>query len=246
MIELKEVVKEFRGGWLRRRGPIRALDGVSLRVEPGSSVGIVGLNGAGKSTLIRILLGYTRPTSGSVTIDGREPRDYVQAHGIAYVPERATLPGGWKVRHALATCAMLGDVPGDAAAAVDHAIARLGLTALADRPIGELSKGNVQRVAIAQALLAADRQVMVLDEPGDGLDPVWIAELRAIVEEWRAADPTRIVIVASHTLPEVERIADTILLLHRGRVEADLSHRDGTTLEESFLARIAELPSVLA
>jgi ABC-2 type transport system ATP-binding protein len=245
MIVLKEVVKEFRGGWLRRRGPIRALDGVSLTVESGSAVGIVGLNGAGKSTLIRILLGYTRPTSGSVTIDGREPRHYVESHGIAYVPERATLPGGWKVRHALATCAMLGEVPGDTEDAVDRAIARLGLTPLAERPVGELSKGNVQRVAIAQALLA-DRKVMVLDEPGDGLDPVWIAELRAIVEEWRAADPTRTVIIASHTLPEVERIADTILLLHRGRIEADLSRRNGRTLEESFLARIAELPAVHA
>ncbi len=240
MIELNEVVKEFRTGPFRTRGRIRALDGVTLRVEPGSSIGIVGLNGAGKSTLIRILLGYTRPTSGSVTIDGMEPREYVEANGIAYVPERATLPGGWKVRYALGTFAMLGEVPGDVWERVDRAIERLGLTPLANRRIGDLSKGNVQRVAIAQALLA-DRSVMVLDEPGDGLDPVWIAELRSIVDEWRAADPQRIVIVASHTLPEIERIADTILLLHNGRIEADLSPHEGRSLEESFLERVAEL-----
>lgn len=241
MIELKEVVKEFRAGPLRRRGRVRALDGVTLRVDPGSSLGIVGLNGAGKSTLIRILLGYTRPTSGSVSIGGADPRGYVESRGIAYVPERATLPPGWKVRYTLGTFAMLGDVPGDVWQRVDGALERLGLAPLADRRVGDLSKGNVQRVAIAQALLA-DRSVMVLDEPGDGLDPVWIAELRTIVEEWRAADPSRIVIVASHTLPEIERIADTILLLHNGRIEADLSPRDGRSLEESFLERIAELP----
>src|SRR5688572_2529496 len=97
MIELNEVVKEFRTGPFRTRGRVRALDGVTLRVEAGSSIGIVGLNGAGKSTLIRILLGFTRPTSGAATIDGIEPREYVEANGIAYVPERATLPGGWKV-----------------------------------------------------------------------------------------------------------------------------------------------------
>src|SRR5690606_22423940 len=96
-----------------RRDPVAALDGVSLRVQPGAALGIVGLNGAGKSTLIRILLGYARPTTGSATIDGVAPRAYVEANGIAYVPERATVPGGWKVRHALGTFAMLGDAPGD-------------------------------------------------------------------------------------------------------------------------------------
>lgn len=242
MVELTEVVKEYRRGWTRRRDPVKALDGVTLRLLPGTATGIVGLNGAGKSTLIRILLGYARPTSGLATIDGMSPRAYVEAHGVAYVPERATIPGGWTVRHALGTFAMLGDGPDDPWEAVDRVLDRLGLTPLANRPTRSLSKGNVQRVAIAQGLLA-DRAIMVLDEPTDGLDPVWVAELRTILSEWRSANPRRMIIIASHTLPEVERVADTVLLLHNGRFEGDLTGNDESRLEERFLARVTELPA---
>src|SRR5687768_2016788 len=113
MIELNEVVKEFRAGRSASKPLINALDGVTLSIAPGSALGIVGLNGAGKSTLIRILLGYARPTAGTVTIGGLPPRRYVETNGVAYVPERATIPRGWSVRHALGTFAMLGDVAGD-------------------------------------------------------------------------------------------------------------------------------------
>ncbi len=243
MIELVDVVKRYRAGPLvGRREAVTALDGITLRIPPGSALGIVGLNGAGKSTLIRILLGYARPTSGSATIDGLLPRAYVEAKGVAYVPERATFPGGWTVRNALGTFAMLADAPGDPWAAVERAIDRLGLTHLANRRLRSLSKGNVQRVAIAQAILV-DRSIMVLDEPTDGLDPVWIAELRAVLSEWRSADPRRILVIASHTLAEVERLADSVLLLHNGRIEGDLSPSGHVPLEERFLARVSELPA---
>ena len=101
----------------------------------------------------------------------------MEREGIAYVPERVAIPPQWTVRGALVAYAMLGDLGDDAPERVEAALRRLGLEELADRRVGRLSKGNVQRLAIAQALLG-DRELMVLDEPTDGLDPVWIAELR--------------------------------------------------------------------
>jgi ABC-2 type transport system ATP-binding protein len=149
------------------------------------------------------------------------------------------IPPHWTVEHALRAFAMFGDVPGDAWARVGWALDRLGLHALAGVRIGKLSKGNVQRVAIAQALLA-ERTLMVLDEPTDGLDPVWVARLRELVAEWRDADPNRTVILASHNLPEVEKLADRVLLLHNGRLEGNLTP-DGRTLEDALLDRVRGL-----
>jgi ABC-2 type transport system ATP-binding protein len=238
MIRLSGVSKRY-GGLLG--GGVLALDGVDLRVDPGSALGVIGLNGAGKSTLLRLLLGYVRPSGGEARIRDLPPREYVERHGIAYVPERVAIPGQWTVREALTAYAMLGDLGDDAAERVDAAMRRLGLEDLAERRVGRLSKGNVQRLAIAQALLG-DRELMVLDEPTDGLDPVWIAELREIVGEWRAADPTRVLIVASHNLPEVQRVADQVLVLHRGRVltRLDLDPGAHVDLEQIFLHLVRE------
>jgi ABC-2 type transport system ATP-binding protein len=100
-----------------------------------------------------------------------------------------------------------------------------------------LSKGNVQRLALAQALLC-DRQILVLDEPTDALDPVWIAELRDILREWRAADPSRTLIIASHNLPQLERVTERVVVLHEGRVRAEIdldARRPTEPLEDIFL-----------
>ena len=234
MIHLTDVTKDYRAP-LRR--PVRALDGVTLSVEPGTALGIIGVNGAGKTTLLRVLLGYARTTSGEAAIAGLRPRAYAERHGIGYVPERVAIPRGWTVRGALRAYAMLANLGDDAGDRVDRALHRLGLGDLAGRKVGTLSKGNLQRLAIAQTLID-DRKLLVLDEPTDGLDPVWIAELRAIIAEWRAADPERVVIVASHNLAEVERIADRALVLHAGRVREELPigpAAGGAALEERFL-----------
>ena len=237
MIQLTDLIKDYRSP-LRR--PVRALDGVTLSVAPGTALGIIGVNGAGKSTLLRTLLGYARPTSGEARIAGLAPRAYAERHGIGYVPERVAIPRRWTVRGALRAYAMLGDLGDDARERVDAAIARLGLGELEDRPVGALSKGNLQRLAIAQTLLA-DRKLMVLDEPTDGLDPLWIAELRRIVAEWRAADPERVLIIASHNLAEVERTTDRALVLHAGRIREDLplGTAGAPSLEERFLRLLA-------
>lgn len=226
MIRIEKVVKEFGGPLARLRGErVRALDGVTLHVPAGTAVGLVGPNGAGKSTLIRLLLGYLSPTGGGVQVGGMLPRDYAERHGIAYVPDRVSLPPAWTVRGALHAFAALGeaDRPGDR---IQRVVRKLGLAEIEHRRVAALSKGNLQRLAIAQALLA-DRKVMVMDEGTDGLDPEWVARVREMLSEWRRADPERVLVYASHDLDEVERVAGQAVILSEGRVREVLDLRGG-------------------
>jgi ABC-type multidrug transport system ATPase subunit len=239
MIRLAEISHEYRSLWRPGRS-VRALEGVSLEISPGEAVGIIGLNGAGKTTLIRLLLGYLHPTSGVVEVAGRPPRRYVETYGIGYVPERVAIPGHWTVEGALQVYALLGNLGEDGPERVEAALALLGLAELRDRRVAGLSKGNLQRLAIAQALVH-DRELLVLDEPTDALDPVWIAELRTILDRWRAGDPRRTLLVASHNLPQVERIARRVIVLHEGRVRADFTLGEGASpepLEDIFLRMV--------
>lgn len=240
MIRLAEVSHTYRTLWRPSAG-VRALGGVTLDVAPGTAVGFIGMNGAGKTTLLRLLLGYLRPGAGTVTIDGLDPRAYVQRHGIGYVPERVAIPRGWTVEGALRAYAMMGNVGADADARVEAALARLGLRELSGRRVGALSKGNLQRLAIAQAIVC-ERQILVLDEPSDGLDPVWIAELRQILADWRAAESRRVLVIASHDLTLIEHLADRVVVLHAGRVLAELDGSQIQTgaLEPTFLRLVRE------
>ena len=225
MIRLADVVKEYSAPpWRAADGRVRALDGVSLEVAPGTALGIVGPNGAGKSTLIRLLLGFLRPTSGEVGVGGLAPRAFVERHGIGYVPESVAIPGRWTTRGALAAFAALGEVP-DAHARVDRVLGMLGLEGLARRRVRALSRGNLQKLAIAQALVGP-RRLLLLDEPLNGLDPVWVARLRGVLAEWRAEDPERVLMLVSHNLPEVERAVDRVAVLAGGRIRTELDLRE--------------------
>jgi ABC-2 type transport system ATP-binding protein len=219
MIELEQVGKEY--GWLRRR--VRGVEGITLRVPAGASLGIVGPNGAGKSTLLRLLLGYLRPSAGEVRVGGQPPRGYAERHGIGYVPERPSMPTRWTVRHALHAFAALGDVE-PWTERVDAVTADLGLGEVAERRVGALSKGNLQRLALAQALLG-DRKLLILDEPTDGVDPEWRIRIRELLTAWRAADPERVLLFASHNLDEVEKIAERVAVLSQGRLREVLNLR---------------------
>lgn len=201
---------------LIRTKRIVALEGLSLELRRGEVVGIAGPNGAGKSTLISLLLGFLHPSNGRVTIDGMPSRQFVEAQGIGYLTELVNLPPRWRVGAVLRRMAVLsgvprGEVPDRVAAAVDG----LGLGEHVDKQVRQLSKGNLQRVGLAQALLG-EFGVVVLDEPTHGLDPVWTARFRDVVAQLR--QPERLVLIASHNLDELERLADRVAILNRGRL----------------------------
>ena len=241
MIHIAEISHTYRSLW-RGAAPVQALAALSLEIPAGAAVGLIGVNGAGKTTLIRTLLGYLRPSAGAATISGLPPRAYAERYGIGYLPERVAIPGGWTVEGALQAYALLGNVDEDGPARVEAALRRLGLEDLRARKVGTLSKGNLQRLAIAQAILG-ERSVLVLDEPTDGLDPVWIAELREILADWRSADQARVLIVASHDLPLIEKVANRAVVLHGGRAIADLDLSSGPpapSLEHVFLRLVGE------
>jgi ABC-2 type transport system ATP-binding protein len=215
MIELKEVTKRYG----RRGAAPEAVRALSLTFSPGTVWAVVGPNGAGKSTLLSLLLGFIRPTDGAVTIAGEMPRDYLREHGAGYLPERFSLPSRWRAGEALRMFSRLERVP---AAETERAVELLGLAPHLGKRVGELSRGLLQRVGLAQALLAR-RSLIVLDEPTEGLDPVWRVRLRDIMAELRAEDRT--MVIASHDLSEIERIADRALVLESGAVRDILDVR---------------------
>jgi ABC-2 type transport system ATP-binding protein len=217
MIQLESVGKRYG----RRGASARALHHVTLHVPAGSVWAVVGPNGAGKSTLLALVLGFIRPSTGTVRVGGSTPRDYLHDTGASYLPERFTLPPEWKVRDGLR---MLARLEGGSDDDADGAIARLGLEPHSEKRAGELSRGLLQRVGLAQALLAP-RDLVVLDEPTEGLDPIWRIRLRDIVAGLRAEGRT--VLIASHDLVEVERVADRALLLEHGSVRGLLDTRGG-------------------
>ena len=223
MIHLAEATKEYGGGWGLPGRRVLALDRFSLDVPAGTALGIVGPNGAGKSTLIRLLLGYLHPSAGEITIGGIAPRSYAERHGVGYVPERVAIPPRWTARHALRAFAALGEVE-NGEMRIERELERWGLEEAADRRVGALSKGMLQRLALAQALLG-ERVLLILDEPTDGLDPEWIVRTREILRKWKGDNPERVLLFASHNLHEVERIADRVAVLEGGRLRETLEMR---------------------
>ncbi len=216
---------------------VRAVEDFSLQVPQGEVLGIAGPNGAGKSTLISLLLGYIRPTGGSVTIGGMPPRSYVEKHGIGYLSELMTINPNWTAESALSRFAMLADIaPSDVRSRVDAVIEQLGIGEHRAKKVKALSKGNLQRVGLAQSLLR-DESVMILDEPTHGLDPVWTQRFRDIVDGLRR--PGRTVIIASHNLDELQRLADRVAIIDRGRLQRLVSTGYDQAAEPSGVYRIA-------
>lgn len=227
-------------------GAVQAVQEVSLDVAPGEIVGIAGPNGAGKSTLIAMLLGMLPPSSGRVTIDGLAPRAYVEREGVAYLPELMTFPLTWRTEDALHRMAALGGIPGPArASAVQRVIDTVGIGEHRRKKLKALSKGNLQRVGLAQALLS-DRRVVVFDEPTHGLDPVWTARFRDIVAQLRRED--RAMLIASHNLDELERLCDRVAIIDRGRIQrvVDVRAVAGDQTARRWRVRTLTAPEALA
>ncbi len=202
----------------KRFGDVQALDGVSFRVEPGTVFGFLGANGAGKTTTMRIVLDIIRADAGTVTWMGR-PSTELPRRTWGYLPEERGLYPRMKVLEQLVFFAALYGVPQKhARAEVREWLARFRVPEYADRRAEELSKGNQQKVQFIAAILH-DPQVLVMDEPFAGLDPVNVALLKDAFTEMRDAGKT--LIFSTHQMEMVEELCDAVAIIDRGRLVAN-------------------------
>jgi len=228
-------------GATRRLAGRTIVEDVTFSLDRGCVLGLLGVNGAGKSTTLRMIAGLLAPSAGKVLFDGRDlGEEPALARRLGYLPETPPLYAELRVDEYLAFCARLrGMRAADARRAVDGAIERCGLGEVRRRLCGNLSKGFAQRVGIAQAIVH-DPDLIVLDEPASGLDPVQAASIRKLVSE---LGRDRAVILSTHLLHDVTACCARVAILHGGRLRhdgtlAELTGAQGGDLESMFF-RIA-------
>ncbi len=200
-------------GLSKRFGPVHAVEDLTFTVAPGRVTGFLGPNGAGKTTTLRLLLGLATPDAGSATVGGRRYVEYAQpAHHVGSALEASSFHPGRTARDHLRVYApQIGVDDGRC----DEVLAMVGMTEAANRRVGGFSMGMRQRLALAATLLG-DPQVLLLDEPANGLDPEGIAWLRQFLRY--LAGQGRTVLVSSHVLSEVEQTVDDVVIISRGRL----------------------------
>ena len=212
LLALTDVAKRF--------GDITAVDGVSFAVDRGEVVGFLGPNGAGKSTTMRMITQYLEPDRGQVLVDGQPVAELGRAakQRIGYLPENNPLYGDMLVADYLDFIADLRGLAGaERKRALEDTVPRAGISDVYYRPIAELSKGYRQRVGLAQAILHRP-DLLVLDEPTEGLDPNQRAEIRRLITE---LGKERTVLLSTHVLSEVEHTCARLLIINGGRLVAD-------------------------
>ena len=198
----------------KRYGPVTALDGLSLGLEAGRVTALLGPNGAGKTTAVKLLLGLTQPTAGTVRLFGRDPRAAQARQRTGVMLQIAKVPETLRVReHVHLFCSYYpSPMP------VDEALSIAGLSSVADRKFGELSGGQKQRVLFALAI-CGNPELLFLDEPTVGLD---VESRRAFWQEVRRlAASGRSILLTTHYLEEADALADRIIVMARGRIVAD-------------------------
>lgn len=214
MIQFTDVFKDYRT--LIPRRTTHALNGLSVEIERGEVFGIAGPNGAGKSTMLGLMLGFLEPTSGTIRVAGETARRHCERAGVAYLSELVHVPPWWTVTGALNRYSVIaGIAEGDRKRRVGEAIELLGLEEHRSKRVKQLSKGNLQRLGLTQALLT-DADLVILDEPTHGFDPLWIQRFRDVITNLRRDD--RAIVIASHNLDELERLADRVAIIDRGNL----------------------------
>jgi ABC-2 type transport system ATP-binding protein len=208
-IETYDLAKTYRGG-------VQALKGVSLKVERGCCFGLLGPNGAGKSTLVKTLLSIVRPSGGSAMILGHDIRTAAARRSVGYLPEGHRFP---RYLTARGVCEYFGRLSGLGGPALQKEIAEklelVGLSDWIDKKVAKFSKGMAQRVGVAQSLLG-NPDLILLDEPTDGVDPVGRAGLKFVMRS--ATERGATVFINSHLLSELEDLCDEVAILHRGKL----------------------------
>jgi ABC-2 type transport system ATP-binding protein len=223
-------------------GDIRAVDGLTFDVPAGRVTGFLGPNGAGKTTTLRMLLGLVRPTGGTALIGGRPYADLAAPrHMVGAVLEATGFHSGRTGRNQLRISA---DASGIAASRVGEVLDLVRLSRDADRRVGGYSLGMRQRLGLAAALLG-DPQVLILDEPGNGLDPAGMAWLRGLLRDLAARGCT--VLISSHVLAEIAQTVDQIVIISGGRLRyaGTLDELGDESLEAAFLRLTTDPEGVL-
>ena len=215
-LAIKNVVKRY--------GPLETVRDVSLKVEAGQRVALLGHNGAGKTTLMKMVLGLTSISSGSIEVLGTAPGSRTARNAVGFLPESVAFHGSLTGREQMRHFAKLKSTPTRVA---DDLLDRVGMAEAADRKIFTYSKGMRQRIGLAQALLGQPR-LALLDEPTGGLDPISREEFYKIVEDLSQAGTA--ILLSSHALTELETRMDRIAILSKGRLVADA---DLATLRQS-------------
>ncbi|MFH0882379.1 MAG: ABC transporter ATP-binding protein [bacterium] len=208
-------------GLVKHYGDVRAVDGIDLSVHRGEIYAFLGRNGAGKTTTIRMLLSLIRPTAGDIMMLGTRVVRGEQGifARVGYLVETATAYPNLTVRENLDIQRRLTRAPSEAVA---EAIGLLRLDEYVNRRVGRLSFGNKQRLSLARALLHHP-DVLLLDEPANGLDPAGIVEIRGLLR--RLANERGVTIfLSSHILAEVAHLADRIGIVHSGKLIEELSY----------------------
>ena len=236
-IEVTDLTKVYEDA---RRGPVRAVDGISFRAAPGRIFGLLGPNGAGKTTTLRVLATLIRPTSGQVRVEGRDvteaPREVRRALGFL-----STATGLYERSTAREILRFFGELEGLGGALLDDRIEdlarRFSMEAFMDRACGRLSTGQRQKVGIARTVVH-DPPVLILDEPTNGLDVIVAREVIAFMAEQR--ERGRTVLLSTHIMSEADRLCDDVAVVHEGRLlisgprEDVLEQAGATGLEDAF------------
>jgi ABC-2 type transport system ATP-binding protein len=232
MIILDSVTKKF--------GALVAVDNVSYTIQKGESFALLGPNGAGKTTIVRMLLDFIKPSSGSITINGRPASDPQSRKHIGYIAEQHMIPpylSGFEYlsRHA----SLIGLSGKNAAKEVDRVLEIVAMQGPERKKSATYSRGMQQRIGLGAALLGQP-MFLILDEPVTGLDPIGIRDVRKILENLRGQGVT--VILNSHLLSEVEKTCETAAILYKGKIlikdTITSIVKDNETLEDVFIRYI--------
>ena len=211
VIEITDLSKSY--------GSVQVLRGLSLRVAAGEVYGLLGPNGAGKSTLLHLILGFLKPSSGSLRVLGSSNPDSVRPQ-IGYVPERQRYHTRYTAREYLRFLGTFSGLTGSTLRErVDSELATVGLAEVAERGLGTFSKGMLQRLGVAQALLM-DPDLLLIDEPTSGLDPAGQREVVELLNQVRVRGHT--VLLCTHYLHEVEQLCDRVGVLAGGRIATEV------------------------
>ena len=241
-LSVSSLSKTYRTGLLRR-STVQALDDVSLTVEEGAIFGLLGPNGAGKTTLVKILLGLVHPTSGTARLFGRPAGDSAARQRIGFVPENHRFPGFFTAVQTLHAYGRLADVPrAERMDRIPALLERLDLEGRGDSKVKTFSKGMLQRLGLAQALLS-DPDLLFLDEPTGGVDPVGRRAIRDIVLELREEGKT--IFLNSHLLSEVEKVCTQIAILREGSLVRQGSVEELTAVERVYDLVATPVPDAL-